>query len=150
MCEVYELPQDYLNEPDRFWEVMIDFWLAGDSLDFDEATNVVGVEPTEIRKKEDFKIPEFAERTWSYSHGYEKTQDIEEQFQQIYSLIYKRCPMIRNFCIRHHVEVGLCIVIKSIDDSLPVMVIPSYFSTMAAQLNADIHFDIYCCLGDEL
>jgi len=53
--------------------------------------------PTETRRKEGFKIPEFAETEWCISTGFEESKNVMIQFQKIMDLLTGKETTIQAF-----------------------------------------------------
>jgi hypothetical protein len=128
---------------EQSFTVRVDFWLSGDNYNLDDATRAVGIEPTQTRKKEDFRLQDFAAVEWHYSTGDQHSLDIEDQLLQIQNVLENRSEQIRQFCNKNKVKTGFWVVIHSRDENLPGTEIHREFVKLAASLEATIGLDIY-------
>lgn len=123
--------------------VMVDFWIVGDKFDIDQVSQQLGLTPTETRRKEDFKIPEFAETEWCISTGYEESQNVMIQFQKIMDLLNEKEIAIKSILTENNLKCGFGIVAKIYDSESPLIEFSRACIQFAAKINAEINFDIY-------
>ena len=131
------------------FKIKVDFWLSADELDLKEATNIIGINPTNTRLKESFKIKEYAKILWEYSTDYQYSYVIEFQLLQIKDILNNKCTQIREYCDINNIEAGFDIIVRTRNYILPELIIPIEFTKFAAKLNARIAFDIYVNLEEE-
>jgi hypothetical protein len=135
--------------------------ITGDGLPFDEITEVLGVQPTEVRRREDFYNPEFGADYWWYevsdvyplpfpvSGADDMTDDrppypgVETQLHQIREAVGDGAERFARWKQNHEVDICLLMGIHSEDDAIPFLEIPPEIVVFAATLGAAFAYDLY-------
>lgn len=122
---------------------MVDFYLSGGELDPDVLTSLLGISPTEVRRKDEFKLTEFAANEWSLSTGYHNSRAISTQLYEALDLLKGKEDIILGFRRKYGIQCGFNIVVRSTDEEMPEMVLPRRVVSFAGLINAQVAFDIY-------
>ena len=135
-------------------EITTSFVISGEELSFAEMTDIVGLTPSETRRKEEYYVPQFAKDTWDYclTDVYPVPEwgdkgipypDVMTQLGEIQSLLEDRVDAIREYCAPRKLEVVFVVASSSEDDRQPLMDLPADFISFMARLGARISFDLY-------
>lgn len=124
-------------------EVMVEFNLFGEKVHFDEITSLLNVIPTEICRKEECKIAEFAKDSWTFSTGYKEVLAISIPFEQMVDMFSMKIEVINHIKERLDLESNIVIVIKSDVNRTPEVVLTNKCVQFASNTNCEIHFDNY-------
>ena len=131
---------DYV--PDWRIQIKVEFYITGD-FDPQEATKKIGLEPTETRRKEEFRLKEFATNEWGITIDYEYSYDPNEGLSKLYHLLKDKEKKIIEYCQQNKLIIGITIVVRSDQGNHPYMGINREFIQFAARLNAEVLFDMY-------
>lgn len=141
----FKYQRDYIDKEVRMEEItiMVEFNLFGDNIDFKDITSSLNLEPTEIIRKEDFKIPFYAKDTWSVSTGYKQEKAISTPFEDIVSILKDKVNIINQLKIIYKMESNIVIVVNTDVNNTPEFVITNECVQFASSTNSEIHFDNY-------
>ena len=128
-------------------QVMIEFCLIGDSIDFDAVTATLGLSPTNTRKKESFKYEEFAKDEWIFSTGYMKSTNISSVFEKLIDVFIGKEDSICQLISEYDLDCVLIVVIKALEGTNPEMILTQKCIRYVHAINAEIHLDMYLGLG---
>ena len=146
--EMSKFRQGCINR--RYWivylddtKIMVDFWIGGDYPNIQSITLLLGVNPTEIRYKESYKIKEFAKDSWSISTGYEKELAVSVPFEKTVDIFKDKVEKINKIKEKYSLESVIIIVVKANINYMPEYVLTSKCIDFASRTNSEIHFDNY-------
>ena len=128
--------------------------VMGDSLPFDEITELLGVQPTQTRRREEFPNPTFGIDRWTYQIQaiYPVPQsedgfavdcpfpDVMVQLNQIQQAFVGGAERFAEWRRTHPVNVLLDVWIHSDDETVPLMIMPSSFVQFTALIGADVEY----------
>ena len=133
------------------------FVVAGDGLSFDEITSVVGLEPSKIRRKEEFPIPRYGRDAWEYgmvevcpvpergdAFPY---PDVMAQLGRMRALLEDRADAIREYCEPRGLDVVFVVASSSEDEQQAMMDLSADFIRFMSRVGARISFDLYVNVG---
>ncbi len=127
-------------------EVMVDFWMTGETFNTGKITESLGVTPTKLSiKGEPNRVTHESNKltTWLVSTGYEESKDINDQLVKIYDLFKDKLHVLNNIRREYSVDFGICIVIKIENEETPAMIINHWLIDFAHEIKAEIEFDLY-------
>lgn len=122
--------------------VKTEFYICADNLDFDYVLSHLNISISNIRKKEDFPIKEYAKDYWYVETEYQNSNDINEQLSTISMLVSPKKDIINEISKRFRAQCGFNIVIKREKEPLPAIYFESDFVNLASKINASINLDI--------
>ena len=134
----------------------------GDSLDFSEITQLVGVDPTRTRRAE-VQHPTIVPRdTWEFqveawgspefglsSDGGEPWVEIIEPLERLSRVVAGREDDIAAYCRSKAIEVQFVVVPSSSRDEVPILDLSTPFVTTMARLGASLVIDPYLYFGSD-
>ena len=121
---------------------MSEFYICAPSLDFEKINALLKIPNCKIRKKESFAIKEFAKDYWSIDTGYVKSDDINIQIENIYSLIKSKSIEINMLKELFDAETGFVITVKRVsEEMLPAIYFENEFIRFVASIGANINMD---------
>jgi|GEM_PF-1292226 len=124
-------------------KVMVEFNLWGEFIDFDEFNRLLNVEPTNTKKKAEYKVPEYAHDTWELSTGYVETMAISVPFEALTSQLSREIDQINCLKEKYCLHSNLIVVIKSHINKMPECILTENCIKFASSTKSEIHFDTY-------
>jgi hypothetical protein len=125
---------------------MVYFWLSANEsvdIDFDILTSAIGINPTETRKKESYKIKEYARDSWKLSTDYKEEMEVSILFEELVDILSGKENIINELKAKYNLKSGLMIVIQANEDKIPILDLTQKCINFAAKVNTEIHFDHY-------
>ena len=132
------MKQDVLNN-----SININFYICASNLDFTDIDILLNVKERKTRSKESFPFEGFAKDYWSIETGYQQSNDLNVQIDQIVLILANKIETINKICKKYNAVCGFCIIIKCENRKriLPAIYLEKEFISLAAQLNAKVNFD---------
>lgn len=89
-------------------QIRVTFSFTGNDFNIDNVTQQMNIVPTEIRKKKDFPINEFAYTCWSLYTEKESCKAVSLQFEKIMKLLIGKEEFVKQICNDNNInaEVG--------------------------------------------
>ena len=132
------------------YQVNAKFFMEGEKLNSEKATDAIGLHPTQTKRIEDYPYKEYASNSWTYEIEIIETLDIDDLAVLLMKTLEPHKQRIIDFCAQYDLKTYIKFVIESPDDSWPVMALSRDFIQFAAELKAEVQFGLYCCLDVDL
>lgn len=128
-------------------KVQIAFYITGDNLKFDVLTERLALQPTRVRKKEEWPKPSIlagiAEDTWEYRTDKEECQAISAQFDKLRGLLSDKIDAINEMKRQYSLEITITVIVETKVKYMPVMFLSKENINFLSQINAELGFDMY-------
>jgi hypothetical protein len=133
------------------WDIRVRLILGGFANDPDELTKVVGIEPTEVKRRGDpvswatseasaSEVPRVKSNFWILESPSERTETLVEQTRELLNLVATAAKAFRNLPIPDHPTIS-CVIYDYTREV--VLEFPADVVTGAAAIGADIDVDYY-------
>ena len=133
--------------------VAVELGITGDVINTDELTEIMGVEPTSIRTKEDWpkaikdntSLPEELKprMEWGFDEKIGSCYQVEQSLLQFLDMFKGREKNIVEYCNRNKLNKTIIVVIHANEMELPEMSLSSYLISRLNKLEVELDFDIY-------
>jgi hypothetical protein len=127
-------------------EMYIDFSVFSSEDDFkpSELTQILGIEPKIIYHKGDLIHNNLyrKETCWHLETSRIKTQDLEDVFKELLTILKEKIPVISEYVTKHKLSVKIYPVIV-VYNNMPSIVITKEIQGILHLLNAVMEFDMY-------
>jgi hypothetical protein len=124
-------------------QIEVSFLLTSNEDYIDNITEKLNIIPTKVRRKDSYKIKEFARASWELSTGLVDSRAVSIQFDTIKQLLSGKEELINVISQEYNLEVFLIVTIHAVIGDGPEVVLPREIVKFASQINAEIDFDIY-------
>jgi hypothetical protein len=127
-------------------KVMVEFEISGDKFDPNALTELLGINPTETRKKgEPGRLKHIVNKhsIWLYSTRYKESNDVGTQLKDIFDIFKDKTAILKEIKNNYDVEMGICVVIKVENKEPPAMSFRRWFMKFLHEIDADVDFDMY-------
>jgi hypothetical protein len=128
---------------DSLPQIEVSFLLTSDEDYIDKISDAISINPSRIRRKEDFKLQEFAHTMWEISSGKEKSKAVDNQFKKLLSVLIGKEDIIKELMINYNIKSSFVICIHAENGDGPEIVLTSEIIKFAGKIDAEIDFDIY-------
>ncbi|MDC9597251.1 DUF4279 domain-containing protein [Xenorhabdus anantnagensis] len=126
--------------------VRVYFAVSGEDINPTDITHELSLQPIQSWMKGDL-IPETNRRReysfWSIGTGDEKSLDINEQFNKVFSYLQGKENTLIEMGCQYELEYQFNVVIKVKDEVTPAMHLDNVLLRKVNALNADISIDLY-------
>ena len=126
-------------------QIEVSFLLISDEDYIDNITKRLNIIPTKVRKKDSYKIKEFAHVSWELGTGLEYSRAVSKQFDKIKQILSGKEELINIISREYNLEVIFVVTIHAEIGDGPEVVLPSEIVKFASHINAEIDFDLYYC-----
>jgi hypothetical protein len=126
-------------------QIEVSFLLTSDEDYIDKITEKLNIIPTTVRKKESFRIKEFAHASWELSTGLEYSKAVSIQFDKIKQILNGKEELINLISQEYNLKAFFVVIIHAVKGDGPEVVLPSEIVKFAGRINAEIDFDLYYC-----
>ncbi|MBA2937181.1 DUF4279 domain-containing protein [Paenibacillus sp. CGMCC 1.16610] len=135
--------------------VMAYFSIYGDHFPINEVTQLLGIEPTKsynkgeviVRPKNDNVISHTInyriETAWELSSGYQESNDVKAQLDQILEPLKNKTALINHLKMKYKLECLISIVIKIENGLTPGLHLDTEQIDFANRINAEFDIDMY-------
>lgn len=124
-------------------KIRIDFWLIGNSFEPNEVSEILQIEPTKIRRKEEYPLPQTALTTWKLSTKKEECKATCWQFEKLMKLLEGKERLIIGLCERYELTASFTVVVEMEAGHAPELVLTQDIILFIAAINAEVGFDSY-------
>ncbi|MDF2474383.1 MAG: hypothetical protein K0R21_2165 [Anaerocolumna sp.] len=124
-------------------QIEVSFLLTSNEDYIDNITEKLSIIPSKVRKKESYKVKEFARASWELSTGLVNSRAISTQFDTIKQILCGKEELINIISQEYNLEVFFIVTIHAVIGDGPEVVLPREIVKFASQINAEIDFDIY-------
>lgn len=124
-------------------QIEVSFLLTSNEDYIDNITEKLSIIPSKVRKKESYKVKEFARASWELSTGLVNSRAISTQFDTIKQILCGKEEIINIISQEYNLEVFFIVTIHAVIGDGPEVVLPREIVKFASQINAEIDFDIY-------
>lgn len=124
-------------------QIKVTFLLISDEDYTQIITDTLGIVPSRVRKKDSFRIKEFACTSWELTTGKEKSRAIEYQFIKILDQLKGKEAKIKELMGKYNIESDFVVVIHAKSTDGPEVNLPKEVISFAAKIKAEIGFDLY-------
>jgi hypothetical protein len=129
-----------------------DFSLAADEADLDVITEAIGLEPTGVRKKDEWPIQSInagiACDVWDLSTDLRYSTSVDESLGAIINMLRGKEGAIRHLAEKYDMRVSFTVAIYAEATTMPDLSLKRESLRFLAELGADISFDPYLCRYD--
>jgi aspartyl/asparaginyl-tRNA synthetase len=126
-------------------QIEVSFLLTSDEDYIDIITEKLNIIPTKVRKKDSYKIKEFAHVSWELSTGLEYSRAVSIQFEKIKQILNGKEESINIISQEYNLDAFFIVTIHAVIGDGPEVVLPSEIVKFASHINAEIDFDLYYC-----
>ena len=124
-------------------QIKVCFILTSDNDNIDKITDKLSIMPTSVRKKDSFRVKEFAYVSWELSTGLEVCKAVSIQFNKIKQMLSGKEGIINTISKEFELKVIFIVVVHAEIGDGPEIVLTSEIINYASNINAEIGFDIY-------
>lgn len=124
-------------------QIEVSFLLISDDDNIDMITDKLKIIPSKIRKKESFKISEFAHTLWELSSGRENCKVVSWQFDKVLSMLLDKENIINNIMEEYNLEACFVVSVHAENGDGPEVILTREIIKFAGKINARIDFDLY-------
>lgn len=124
-------------------QIKVCFILTSDNDNIDKITDKLSIMPTSVRKKDSFRVKEFAHVSWELSTGLEACKAVSIQFNKIKQMLSGKEGIINTISKEFELKVIFIVIVHAEIGDGPEIVLTSEIINYASNINAEIGFDIY-------
>ena len=126
-------------------QIEVSFLLTSDEDYIDNITQELNIIPTKVRKKDSYKIKEFAHVSWELSTGLEYSRAVSIQFDKIIRILKDKEELINLISQEYNLKAFFVVIIHAVIGDGPEVVLSNEIVKFASHINAEIDFDLYYC-----
>lgn len=124
-------------------KIEVSFLLIGDEDNIDAITNRLNILPSKIRKKDSFKLMEFAQTLWELSSGSENCKVVSWQFDKVLSQLFEKEDIIYSIMKDYNLESCFVVSVHAENGDGPEVSLTKEIIKFAGKIDARIDFDLY-------
>ncbi|ANF94616.1 DUF4279 domain-containing protein [Paenibacillus bovis] len=124
-------------------KIRIDFWLTGDLFEADEVSEILQIEPTKFKRKEEYPLPQTALTSWKLSTKKEECKAVCWQFEKLINLLKGKEGLIIELCEQYELTASFTVVVEMEAGNGPELVLTKDIILFIAAINAEVGFDLY-------
>lgn len=124
-------------------KIMVEFSLMGDYDNIEEISKDLKIDATKIRKKNDYKIKEFAEDSWTISTGYQNVLSVSEAFNQLIRILEGKENLINQIKELNKLDSVFIVIVDASIHKMPEYILTKGIINFASYIDTEIHFDNY-------
>ena len=124
-------------------KIRIDFWITGDLFEPREVSEILQIEPTKIRRKEEYPLPQTALTSWKLSTKKEECKAVCWQFEKLIKLLKGKEKLIIGMCEQYKLTASFTVVVEMEAGDSPELVLTKDIILFIAAINAEVGFDLY-------
>lgn len=124
-------------------QIEVSFLLISDDDNIDVITNRLKIVPSKIRKKESFKIKEFAHTLWELSSGRENCKVVSWQFDKVLSMLLGKEDIINDIMNDYNLEACFVVSVHAENGDGPEVTLTKEIIKFVGKIDATIDFDLY-------
>jgi len=128
-------------------QIKAELFISGQDFDPNLITDSIGINPTCVRKREDFPKASIdcgvAHTFWKWETMREKSYAVSNQMEEMLQSISGKEKRINELCKKYKLETIIVIIIHMRRNNPPEMVLSKEIVAFIASINAEIGFDMY-------
>lgn len=124
-------------------QIEVSFLLTSDQNYIDKISETLNINPSKTRRKEDFKLQEFAHTMWEFSTGKELSKAIVNQFKKLLSVLNGKEELIKELMLNYNIKSNFIVSIHAENGNGPEIILTNDVIKFAGKIDAEIDFDIY-------
>lgn len=122
-------------------QIEVSFLLTSDEDYIDKISEALNVKPSNTRRKESFKLQEFAHTMWELSSGKDSCKAVYIQFNKLLAVLNGKEDRINELMKNYKIESNFVICIHAEDGNGPEISITREIIKFAEKINAEIDFE---------
>jgi hypothetical protein len=124
--------------------VKISLCFEGKSIELDDITSILQINPTQTKKREEYRIQnEFALDSWVFSLKEMNCTDIEHLFKKTIEIFGEKTKEINDICEKFNCEVNVTLVVHMEQYSVPYLNLSKETINFLSTIKTNLTFDIY-------
>lgn len=124
-------------------QIEVSLLLTSDEDYIDKISETLYINPSRTRRKEDFKLQEFAHTMWELSTGKEISKAIVNQFNKLLSVLNGKEEIIKELMLNYNIKTNFVVSIHAENGDGPEIILTNDVIKFAGKIDAEIDFDIY-------
>lgn len=122
------------------------FCVTGEDIDFDLLTDKLTIQPTRVRKKEEwpqaFILAGIAEDTWEYRTKVRKSRTVSEPLSRIQSFLSGKIDIVNELQRKYLLETYIIVKVRMDVFDRPELYLTKENIEFLSRINAEIKFDM--------
>lgn len=119
------------------------FILTGKENYLSEITKALAIEPSRIKKKEEFRVAEYASFMWEFTTGKQHSKSVDFQSEELLKLFRGKEEVIVKLVNSYNLKPDLVVIIHAEIGDGPEINLSKEIIKFAAEIEAEIGFDVY-------
>ncbi len=124
-------------------QIEVSFLLTSDEDYIDKISDTLSINPSKTRRKESFKLQEFAHTMWEFSSGKENSKAIVNQFNKLLIVLKDKEDRIKELMKNNNIKSYFVVSIHAENGDGPEITLTREIIKFAEKIDAEIDFDIY-------
>lgn len=127
-------------------KIQICLSLAGEKVEFSDITERLGLKPTKVRKKGEFKaygLVEVEKEAWEYRTKIRKIREISEPLSRLQNFLADKIDIINELGRRYSLETYIIVTIRTDAYNMLELFLSEENVEFLSRLNAGIQFDMH-------
>lgn len=124
-------------------QIEMSFILTGQEDYLQKITDTLLINPSHIRRKEDYKYQEFANFMWELTTGSQKSKAVDYQSAEMLNKLRGKEQIIVQLINRYKLKADLLVIIHAEIGDGPEINLSTDIIKFAAEIGAEIGFDVY-------